>query len=139
MFDFGGMKSDLRSFRSVEPHSGHPVAALAWSPSGDAWLACAREPRVKLYDREGKGVGETVRGDMYIRDPRNTKGHTAAATAAAWHPHDRWTALTAGEDGTLRVWDTHNVIQKAGTARAGPGRARARAAWAASGGRRPSW
>ena len=34
LFDFNGMKSDLRSFRSVEPFEGHPVHAVSWSPSG---------------------------------------------------------------------------------------------------------
>lgn len=34
LFDFNGMKSDLRSFRSVEPFEGHPVHAVSWSPTG---------------------------------------------------------------------------------------------------------
>ena len=29
MFDFGGMKADLRSFRSLEPAEGHPVVAVS--------------------------------------------------------------------------------------------------------------
>lgn len=36
LFDFNGMKSDLRSFRSVEPFEGHPVHAVSWSPTGAA-------------------------------------------------------------------------------------------------------
>lgn len=36
LFDFNGMKSDLRSFRGVEPFEGHPVHAVSWSPTGTA-------------------------------------------------------------------------------------------------------
>ncbi len=34
IFDFNGMKTDMRSFRSLEPQDRHPVHALSWSPSG---------------------------------------------------------------------------------------------------------
>ena len=34
LFDFNGMKSDMRSFRRIEPFDGHPVHAVSWSPSG---------------------------------------------------------------------------------------------------------
>ena len=34
MFDFNGMKSDMRSFRKIEPSDGHPVHAVSLSPTG---------------------------------------------------------------------------------------------------------
>ena len=34
IFDFNGMKADLRAFRKLVPNEGHPVHALSWSPSG---------------------------------------------------------------------------------------------------------
>lgn len=34
MFDFNGMNSTMRSFRSLEPSEGYPVHALSWSPTG---------------------------------------------------------------------------------------------------------
>lgn len=34
LFDFNGMKSDLKSFRQIQPFDGHPVHAVSWSPSG---------------------------------------------------------------------------------------------------------
>lgn len=61
------------------------------------------QPRV--YDRDGKLLGECVRGDMYIRDMKNTKGHITSCTGGCWHPTDRYTAITSSEDGTVR-WDT---------------------------------
>ena len=34
LFDFNGMKSDLKGFRRCEPSEGHPVHAVSWSPTG---------------------------------------------------------------------------------------------------------
>eukprot|EP00967_Tisochrysis_lutea_P010386 scaffold11942_cov23-Tisochrysis_lutea.AAC.1 len=43
----------------------------------------------KLYDRNGLTLGEFMRGDMYIRDMKNTKGHVTGLTCGQWHPTDR--------------------------------------------------
>ncbi len=39
LFDFNGMKSDLKSFRQIQPFDGHPVHAVSWSPTGMSWHA----------------------------------------------------------------------------------------------------
>ncbi|KAG2487343.1 hypothetical protein HYH03_014059 [Edaphochlamys debaryana] len=112
IYDFHGMKSDMKCFREVEASEGHPVLAVSWSPSGDAFLVVTGSAQAKMYDRDGRALGEFVRGDMYIRDARNTKGHISGLTGGQWHPTDKFTAITSSEDGTVRVWDTHNILQK---------------------------
>lgn len=94
--------------RTLTPHDGHPVFAVSWSPSGDAFLSVDGSSQAKVYDRDGKERGETVRGDMYIRDMRNTKGHISGLTGGCWHPTDKFTAMTCSEDGTIR-WDKRLV------------------------------
>lgn len=49
---------------------------------------------------------------MYLRDLKNTKGHTSGCTSGHWHPTDRATAMTAATDGTVRVWDCEAIEQK---------------------------
>ncbi|GBF89454.1 hypothetical protein Rsub_02026 [Raphidocelis subcapitata] len=112
LYDFNGMRSDLRPFREITPHEGHPVFSVSWSPTGDSFLAVTGSAQAKIYDRDGREKGEFVRGDMYIRDARNTKGHVSGLTGGVWHPSDRFTAMTASEDGTVRIWDTWNLAQK---------------------------
>ena len=34
IYDFNGMKRDLRPFREIVPMDGYPVHALSWSPTG---------------------------------------------------------------------------------------------------------
>lgn len=56
----------------------------------------------KIYTRDGIERGETVRGDMYIRDMKNTKGHISALCGGCWHPVDKSVIMTCGEDTTIR-------------------------------------
>ena len=42
LFDFGGMDSRHRSFRSVEVHDDHPVTAVCHAPAGDPPSVCTR-------------------------------------------------------------------------------------------------
>lgn len=67
---------------------------------------------MQVYDREGREKGVFLRGDMYLRDMKNTKGHVAGCTDGQWHPVDRHSALTASTDGTLRLWDCEKIEQK---------------------------
>ena len=105
MYDFQSMRRDFKAFRSVEPFGSHALTALSWSPSGDRWLGCAACAQFKVFDREGREQWESPRGDMYIRDSKNTRGHAAGVAAGQWNPDLRGCLLTAGEDGTLRLWE----------------------------------
>ncbi|PRW20712.1 WD repeat-containing 70 [Chlorella sorokiniana] len=112
LYDFGGLKADGKSFRSWEVTEGYPVVAVSWSPTGDAFLVVTSYSQPKVYNRDGKELGELPKGDMYIRDMKNTKGHVTNCTGGVWHPVEKTTALTSSEDGTLRVWDVMEVQQK---------------------------
>ncbi|CAL1357106.1 unnamed protein product [Linum trigynum] len=108
MYDFGGMNSSLQSFRQLEPSEGHQVRHISWSPSADKFLCVTGSAQAKIYDRDGLTLGEFVKGDMYIRDLKNTKGHITGLTCGEWHPKARETVLTSSEDGSLRIWDIND-------------------------------
>jgi WD40 repeat protein len=105
LYDFNGMKRDLQPFRSIAPREGYPIHAVDWSPTGDMFVAASGSWQPTVHDRDGVELGEFDKGDMYIRDLRNTKGHVAATTDVKWNPLDKETICTAGEDGALRLWD----------------------------------
>ncbi|KAF5197648.1 Wd repeat-containing protein, partial [Thalictrum thalictroides] len=105
MYDFQGMNSKLASFRQLEPSEGHQVRSLSWSPTADQFLCVTGSAQAKIYDRDGLTLGEFVKGDMYIRDLKNTKGHITGLTCGEWHPREKQTILTSSEDGSLRIWD----------------------------------
>ncbi|KMT05771.1 hypothetical protein BVRB_7g166120 [Beta vulgaris subsp. vulgaris] len=108
MYDFQGMKRDLASFRQFEPFEGHQVRALSWSPTAGFFLCVTGSAQAKIYDRDGLTIGEFVKGDMYIRDLKNTKGHISGITCGEWHPDKKETILTSSEDGSLRIWDVND-------------------------------
>ncbi|KAJ2905952.1 uncharacterized protein MKZ38_003740 [Zalerion maritima] len=107
----------LRAFKTVDPYQGKPsanseqfpICHIEFSPlSGGAVLCVGDHPQPKILSRDGDILTEFVKGDMYLRDQNNTKGHTAAATTGSWHPSDRNICVTAGTDSTLRIWDINN-------------------------------
>ncbi|XP_050206679.1 uncharacterized protein LOC126656207 [Mercurialis annua] len=108
MYDFQGMSSRLQSFRQIEPSEGHQVRSLSWSPTADRFLCVTGSAQAKIYDRDGLTLGEFVKGDMYIRDLKNTKGHISGLTCGEWHPRTKETVLTSSEDGSLRIWDVND-------------------------------
>lgn len=63
---------------------------------------------MQIYDRDGLTLGEFIKGDMYIRDLKNTKGHISGLTGGEWNPKSKETILTSSEDGSLRVWDVND-------------------------------
>ncbi|XP_062201546.1 uncharacterized protein LOC133904086 isoform X2 [Phragmites australis] len=80
MYDFQGMNSKLQSFRQLEPFEGHQVHSLSSSPTSDRFLCVTGLAQAK----EGLTLGEFVKGDMYIRDLKNTKGHICGLTGGGW-------------------------------------------------------
>ncbi|GAB2298556.1 hypothetical protein Dimus_032623 [Dionaea muscipula] len=108
MYDFQGMNARLASFRQLEPFEGHQVRALSWSPTSGFFLCVTGSAQAKIYDRDGLSIGEFVKGDMYIRDLKNTKGHISGLTCGEWHPRTKETILTSSEDGSLRIWDVND-------------------------------
>ncbi|GAA5970824.1 hypothetical protein JCM3765_005577 [Sporobolomyces pararoseus] len=111
IWDFGGMKSDFKPFRSFESRAGHQIVDVAFSTSGDSFLVANGSDQVKYYDRDGAEIGEFVKGDMYIRDLRNTNGHVSSISSLSWHPTNPSLFLTASSDSTLRIWDKTNRRQ----------------------------
>ena len=63
----------------------------------------------QIYDRDGLSLGEFIKGDMYIRDLKNTKGHITGLTYGEWNPKAKETILTSSEDGSLRIWDVSDL------------------------------
>ncbi|XP_050312051.1 gastrulation defective protein 1 homolog [Anthonomus grandis grandis] len=104
-WDFAGMDSSLRSFRTLQPCENHPIRHLHYSSTGDLLLVISGARQAKVVDRDGFEKLETVKGDMYITDMARTKGHTAALLAGQFNPCVKEEFLTTSSDGTVRTWD----------------------------------
>jgi len=117
--DFSSMTpTTLRSFKSVDPwetkksaasSESHPIHHLEFGRvSGSAFLCVTAHPQAKILSRDGDVLTEFIKGDMYLRDMNNTKGHVGEVATGTWHPSDPNLCVTAGADSTLRIWDINN-------------------------------
>ncbi|XP_053304091.1 WD repeat-containing protein 70 isoform X2 [Spea bombifrons] len=107
-WDFAGMDASLQAFRSLQPCECHQIKSLQYSNTGDVILVVASNSQAKVLDRDGFPVMECVKGDQYIVDMANTKGHTAMLNGGCWHPKIKEEFLTCSNDGTVRIWDVNN-------------------------------
>ena len=107
-WDFAGMDSSLRSFRSIRPCESHVIRSLEFSATGDKLLVVPGSSQAKVLDRDGHELLECVKGDPYVIDVRRNKGHVGALTSGCWHPKIKDEFLTASHDASLRLWLTES-------------------------------
>ncbi|KAL3471272.1 26S protease regulatory subunit 4 [Aspergillus californicus] len=117
LHDFASMTpSTIRSFKSVDPtfkkqsaaqetHAVHYAAFNPITPGYVLVISATSQPRI--LDRDGETITEFAKGDMYLRDLHNTKGHVSEVTSGAWSPTDENLCVTAGTDSTVRIWDAN--------------------------------
>ncbi|KAL3990695.1 Gastrulation defective protein 1 domain protein [Acanthocheilonema viteae] len=106
LFEFQKMDLSLRSSRELMPCESHIINGLAFSSNGEKLLIASGHAQIHILDRQGKQWAETVRGDQYLVDLSNTKGHTGSVNACCWHPVVKTEFLSCANDGTLRIWST---------------------------------
>lgn len=116
--DFASMTpTTIRAFKSVDPgeskgsssSEAHLINQVLFNPiSAQHILVITALPQAKVFSRDGDVLVEFAKGDIYLRDMHNTKGHVSEVTTGAWHPTDRNLCVTAGTDSTLRIWDINN-------------------------------
>lgn len=108
IWDFTTMNRNLKPFRDFKPFDGHPVRTLSFNPSGTHFLCCCGNNQAKIYNSEGVRKKTTIRGDMYLLDMANTKGHVASVNDGQWHPKENNLFITGSQDGTIRQWDMYS-------------------------------
>ncbi|KAJ8975507.1 hypothetical protein NQ317_010622 [Molorchus minor] len=96
-WDFSGMDSNMRSFRTLQPADNHPIRGLHYSNTGDLLLVISGASQAKVIDRDGFEKLETIR-----RGPRDIP---RGLLAGGWNPTTKEEFLTTSADGTVRTWD----------------------------------
>lgn len=110
-WDFAGMDTSMRSFRTLQPCENYPIKCLQYSTTGDTILVISGTAQAKVLDRDGFEKLECVKGDQYITDMAKTKGHTASLNSGCWHPFIREEFMTCSQDGTCRMWNYFRAKQ----------------------------
>jgi WD40 repeat protein len=108
IWEFSSMNRRPAAFHTVEAVEDLPVNAVSWAPSGGFFAAATGDCQGKVYDRDGNYEIGCLKGDSYLHDIMNTKGHTFPLTDCKWHPSDRNFFITSSRDSTIRVWDIYS-------------------------------
>uniref|UniRef100_A0A8C6NRJ6 WD repeat-containing protein 70 n=1 Tax=Nothobranchius furzeri TaxID=105023 RepID=A0A8C6NRJ6_NOTFU len=98
-WDFAGMDQSLQAFRTLQPCECHQIKSLKYSITGDVILVVSGNAQAKVLDRDGFNIMECIKGDQYIVDMANTKGHTAMLNCGCWHPKIKEEFMTCSNDG----------------------------------------
>ncbi|XP_064384798.1 WD repeat-containing protein 70-like isoform X2 [Halichondria panicea] len=107
LWDFAGMDSTFKSFRTITPCQSHQISSVQYSNTGDTILVTSGSAQAKVMDRDGMEKMECPKGWPYIANMANTSGHIAMVNCGCWHPRIREHFLTCSNDGSLRVWDVN--------------------------------
>jgi len=105
LWDFEGMNKNMNSFRILEPMPVHPIRNLSFNVSSHEILVIASNAQPKIINRDGKEVLECIKGDMYIKDMNQTRGHVSMVYDGCFHPKEKNIFGSCSFDGTIRFWD----------------------------------
>ena len=108
IWDFNNMTRRPAPIQTIECCLGFPVLGVSWAPSGGFFLACTGDCQAKVYDRDGNFEIGCLKGDNYLHDINNTKGHTYPLTDGKFHPKERNLFITSSRDSTIREWDIYS-------------------------------
>lgn len=110
-WDFAGMGPSHKAFKVLEPFDSHQIRSVDFNCSGELLLLTAANWQPKIMTREGEEIAEMPRGDPYLRDMKNTRGHVGEVTSGSWSPKNQSQCLTSSGDATIRLWDAMNVMK----------------------------
>mmetsp|Transcript_4171 Transcript_4171/g.11969 ORF Transcript_4171/g.11969 Transcript_4171/m.11969 type:complete len:518 (+) Transcript_4171:1-1554(+) len=106
LYDFAGYNMlDPVPFQNLIVEDGYPIRSMAYSSDGSSILIGTGSAQPRVFNRDGQELVTFVRGDVYVRDPSKTIGHTAAVTSVGWHPLEPSIVFSTSRDGSLRSWN----------------------------------
>lgn len=109
LWDLNKMDTNLEHFRALLPCESYAIKHLQFSDDCDFILIISASMQAKIIDKDGFVKGTCVKGDQYISDRANTKGHTSCLNDGCWNPLVADQFITCSDDGTARIWNMSDV------------------------------
>lgn len=104
MWDFATMDSKAKSFRQFTPIDDHQLKTIQFNYNCELMLIIGANSQAHVLDRDGVFIIECSKGDQYLTDLANVKGHISMLTSGFWDPIINECFWTSSIDSTIRMW-----------------------------------
>lgn len=104
------------SICTAQPCGQTVITQLDYSHDDELILVVSGSCQALLVAKDGifNKQHECPKGDQYISDMANTKGHVQMLNDGRWNPREKSTFITCSNDSTIRIWDVNKtILQKA--------------------------
>lgn len=108
IWDFG----HINAIRTVNPCGQTVINNIDYAPNDEMILVIAANCQASIISKDGQSLHQCPKGDQYLKDMSNTKGHVQILNDGCFHPRDRSIFMTSSNDGTLRIWNINNLKQQ---------------------------
>lgn len=115
IWDFGVIdRRQPEPICTVQPCGQTVITQLDYSNDDELILVVSGSCQALLVAKDGLAnkQHECPKGDQYISDMANTKGHVQMLNDGRWNPRDKSTFITCSNDSTIRIWDVNKSIQQ---------------------------
>lgn len=115
IWDFGVLDPNRpESICSSQPCGQTVVKNLDYSIDDELILVTSGSCQAVIVAKDAIVAKEyqCPKGDQYLKDMQNTKGHVQMLNDGRWNPKDRETFITCSNDATVRIWDLNKLSQQ---------------------------
>lgn len=115
IWDFDALDEDRPApICSTQPCGQALIKQLEFSMDDELILVVPTNCQAIVMASDGivNTKNQCVKGDQYLSDMANTKGHVNSLNDGCWNPKDKGTFITCSLDSTVRVWDLTNLSQQ---------------------------
>lgn len=116
IWDFQAMTKEMpQHINNVQPAGQTVIKQLKFSPDNELILVVSGSSQAVIIGKDGQAGKNRLtcpKGDQYIADMANTKGHVQILNDGDWNPKDKTKFLTCSNDATLRLWDISKLNQQ---------------------------
>ena len=115
MWDFHTLsRSSPQPFREISQQhlENYQIHTLLYGTLSDKLLVINDSCQARFFSKEGQSVGCCPRGDVYLKDLKNTRGHTVSLSGGDWHPTKSEICITSSKDGSVRFWNVDDLSKQ---------------------------
>ena len=107
-WDYLALDRSKKSTKTISVCEDYSISNVEFNSTGGFILCCTSDSQAKIYRRDGNFEVQCFKGDLYMSDINQTKGHTLPICDGHFHPREKHLFITSSRDSTIRLWDMNS-------------------------------